>query len=135
EVELLAHVAEDGDDLVEAVVLLQPGDDAGGVQPARVGEDRCAHAAPSRRCLLSSSRSAAAGTPAAGTTRMVFSPETVASTLGRCESSMASASAAAKPRGVNTTTMLSPASIESAQRRKAASSSRNRSWSAAPAGA
>src|SRR5207245_11129753 len=38
-VELLTHVAEDGDGLGEAVVLLQPGDRTGGVEPARVGED------------------------------------------------------------------------------------------------
>src|SRR5262249_8160299 len=130
EIELLADVAEHGDDLVVVVELLEPGDDAGGVQPARVGEHRgLAHlyAAPSRRCLLSSSRRSAAGVPAAGTTRMVFSPETVASTCGWFDSSIASASAAAKPRGVKTTTMLSPASIERAQRRKAAASSRRRS--------
>ena len=51
EVELLADVDEHGDDLVEAVpVLLQPGEDAARVEPARVGDDGgAAHAAPSRR--------------------------------------------------------------------------------------
>ena len=39
---------EHGDDLVEPVpVLLQPGEDAAGVEPSRVGDDGCApHAAP-----------------------------------------------------------------------------------------
>ena len=51
EVELLPDVDEHGDDLVEAVpVLLQPGEDAARVEPARVGDDGCpAHAAPWRR--------------------------------------------------------------------------------------
>ena len=48
EVELLPDVDEHGDDLVEPVpVLLQPGEDAAGVEPARVGDDgRASHAAP-----------------------------------------------------------------------------------------
>ena len=46
EVELLADVAEHGDDLVVAVELLQPGDDAGGVEPAPVGE----HGGLARSC-------------------------------------------------------------------------------------
>ena len=51
EVELLADVDEHGDDLVEAVpVLLEPGEDAARVEPARVRDDRRpAHAAPWRR--------------------------------------------------------------------------------------
>ncbi len=49
EVELLADVDEDGDDLVEAVpVLLQPADDATGVEAAGEGDHRDpAHLAPS----------------------------------------------------------------------------------------
>ena len=50
EVELLANVDEDRDDLLEAVpVLLQPREDAARVEPARVGDDGCTHAAPCRR--------------------------------------------------------------------------------------
>ena len=45
EVERLADVDEHGDDLVEAVVLLEPGDGAGRVEPAGVGEDGGAIAA------------------------------------------------------------------------------------------
>ncbi len=82
--------------------------------PPRVGEHRgrAAHAAPSSRCLLSSSRRVAALTPATGTTRIVFSPATVARTWGWLDSSIASPSAAEKPRGVKTTTRESLASID-----------------------
>ena len=51
EVELLAHVDEHGDDLVEAVrVLLEPGDDAARVETARVGDDGGAHGRSFERC-------------------------------------------------------------------------------------
>ncbi len=52
EVELLADVDEDRDDLVVAVpVLLEPREDAARVEPARVGDDGGAahHAAPGSR--------------------------------------------------------------------------------------
>ena len=59
EIRILADVHEHGDDLVEAVVLLQPCDRAARVQPARVGEHRgSGHAAPSINPSVSSSRSA-----------------------------------------------------------------------------
>ncbi len=41
EVELLADVAQNAHDLVEAVVLLEPRDDAGRIQPAAEGEYSC----------------------------------------------------------------------------------------------
>src|SRR4029079_232452 len=54
EVELLADVDEDGDDLVEAVaVLLQPADDATRVEAAGEGDHRDpAHLAPWVECIL-----------------------------------------------------------------------------------
>src|SRR5262249_1234707 len=133
EIELLADVDEHGHDLVVAVELFQPGDDAGRVEAAGVGEDGgLAHAAPSRRWATSSSRSVSAETPARGTTTIVLSPAIVASTWGWPEPSIASARGAANPRGVKTTTRWSLHSTPCAQRRKAASSSRRRSASTAP---
>jgi hypothetical protein len=55
QVELLADVDENGHDLVEAVpVLLEPADDAAGVEAAREGDDSGpAHLTPcSRGCIL-----------------------------------------------------------------------------------
>ena len=51
QVVLLADIPEHGNDLVEAVVLFQPADRAGGVQPTGIAKDR------SPTHLISSSRS------------------------------------------------------------------------------
>ena len=90
DLDLLADVDEHRDDLVEAVVLLEPGDRAARVEPAGEGQDRdLAHAAPSSRCPRSSSRSSAPEMPSRVTTRTVFSPAIVPAICACPESSRA----------------------------------------------